>query len=242
MKIGIVGYGMVGKAQEYLAKELGHEVLVTDITFSSDIDKDVSECDIVFICTPERFIDEVISHHIENDKGLLVIKSTVPIGTTKELMEKYKIHICHNPEFLREASWKVDVLRPNFIVIGQCCDKHGTLLLDFYKSLNVDISRFITDPTTSEIVKLTLNAYLSTLLMFWKSIKQLCDKFDVDADSVAEIIAEDNRVSYYGYQPITNKIGGRCLPKDLEHLVSAYNNIEPILFNAIKKVSDVHTI
>jgi UDPglucose 6-dehydrogenase len=242
MKVGIIGYGVVGRAQEYLSLKLGNETTIIDKLPHEAWADIIENCDIVFICTPEDAVDSVVDE-FKNAKGLLVIKSTVPIGTTIRLKNKYGIHVCNNPEFLREANAKSDVMHPKMIVIGQCCTEHGILLMKFYQTLQS--YRCVVDPTTSEVVKLTLNAYLSTQLMFWKSIKQLCDKYGVDSDLVAEILEEDNRVSYYGHNPITDSIKGRCLPKDLDQIIKAYEewaDVEPILFKAVKKVNNVHTI
>ena len=237
MKIGIVGYGVVGKAQEYLAKRFGNKTIHADIEY----DQKIEDCDIIFICVPNGEVKKSVESY-KNAKGLLVIKSTVPIGTTDCLIAKHNIHICHNPEFLRTETAYTDVLYPPMIVVGTCCEKHSDILYKFYR--DVQASFIETTPSMSETVKLTLNAYLATQLMFWNSIKDLCDKLNIKADNIARIAAYDSRVSPYGFSPIGKPLSGKCLPKDLEHLVNAYNNnsIEPILFNAIKKVSDVHTI
>lgn len=124
MKVQIIGVGVVGTAQAYLASRLGHEVLGFDRRGStSDYYTTVKEparnVDLTFVCTPESAVEEVVGRLVQTKVGgLYVIKSTVPPGTTQKLMEKCGIHIGHNPEFLRESRAFDDVTHPHWSLLA----------------------------------------------------------------------------------------------------------------------------
>src|SRR5659263_83498 len=116
MKIQIIGLGIVGSAQAYLMQNLGHNVYGKDpvkktseyCTVTKEYQKDA---DITFICVPEKLVENVIFEIKEAGvKGIVVIKSTVPTGTTLKLSEKYGMTLMHNPEFLRADHLLYDVM------------------------------------------------------------------------------------------------------------------------------------
>lgn len=223
MKIQIVGVGVVGEAQAYLASQLGHQVFGFDprkqtCSHATMVSRLQTDVDITFICVPELEAERVVQQLVdENVGGLYVMKSSVPPGTTRSLMDKHRIHMCHNPEFLREISSFEDVMRPNFVLIGQCCSEHAGTVRDFYFPLGCP--PLFTDPTTSETVKITLNSYLATLISFWNAVDGLTGLIGVDTKEVARILRCDHRVSRYGTDFFGAPFGGKCLPKDLSQLI-----------------------
>lgn len=234
MKACVVGFGVVGKAQAYLLRRLGHEVFVYDpyVLPDSKLQRNV---DLTFICTPETNVEEALQNLIsEKVQGLYVIKSTTPIGTTEKLMEKFGVHICHNPEFLRQKYAYEDVMNPDRIVIGKCCDEHGEILRKLYAPLGKPI--FVTTLTVSETVKLVSNAYLSMLITFWNEINELAKKLCLRTTEIAEMVCADRRISRYGTTKFGEPFSGSCLPKDLDCLIDAYISLKlnPALFEAIK--------
>ena len=241
MKIQIIGVGAVGSAQAYLASKLGHEVIgfdpgKTTHQYARIVPEMEKDADITFICTPETFVGSAVDNFVrQGAKGLLVIKSTVPSGTTRELTDRYQMHICHNPEFLREKTAYEDILHPHFVAIGQCCDIHCTILKEFYKPLGCPIVS--SQPTVTETVKLTLNAYLSTLISFWNEIDKLAKALNISTDEVANIVKFNPRVSAYGTEFFGSPFGGKCLPKDLDQILSVYNKLgaEAFFFAAVKE-------
>jgi UDPglucose 6-dehydrogenase len=176
-------------------------------------------------------IEDLVARKV---RGLYVIKSTVPPGTTQGLMDKYHIHICHNPEFLRENSSFEDVLNPTSIVIGQCCQEHAAILQQLYAPLKCPI--ILTRPTVSETVKVTLNSYLATLISFWNQIDEISRALGIDTHEVARICNFNPRVSAYGTEFFGSAFGGKCLPKDLDQLINTGHQagIKSQLLEAIK--------
>lgn len=236
-KVNVVGYGTVGKAQEFLLRKLGHTVNVYD-PYVLPESKLLVDADLTFICTRETAAEGVLENLIkEGVNGLYVVKSTVPVGTTRALIEKHKIHLCQNPEFLREKTAFEDVLDPDRIVIGQCCEEHGRLLADLYTPLGKPI--YLTDIGTSELVKLTVNSYLAMLITFWNEIHELSSKLGMDTKKVAEIVCSDHRISRYGTSKFGEPFGGSCLPKDLDHLIKVFYDVglKPSILETIKDLN-----
>lgn len=234
MKIQIIGLGIVGTAQAYLAKKLGHEVFGYDIALKEHSYckvADIQDADITFICTPETIVEDVIKE-VQESKGLTVIKSTVPVGTTKTLAKKYDMYICHNPEFLRERHLLEDVMNPSRVVIGQCCKEHGDILQQFYEPLEKEI--FITNSTTSEMVKLISNSFRALTITFWNEIDLLCQHNGVEINDLVKMADSGKVIGEYeggmwGTKFFGESYGGKCLPKDMQHLINIFyeNNLNP---------------
>jgi len=242
-QIHIIGLGVVGKAQAYLMKKLGHTVTGYDIRqvnspYIHDIQ--VTDClaadaDLTFICTPEKAVSDALGHLIKSKvKNPYVIKSSTLPGTCESLMKKHGVHICHNPEFLREKTAFDDVLNQKFVVIGECCPEHGDLLSDIYAPLGVEIIR--TKPNISELSKLVLNNYLATLVTFWNEVDKLCAVLEIGTKDIADIVKNDARVSDYGASFFGQPFGGKCLPKDLLQTITLCHSLglNPKIFEAIR--------
>jgi UDPglucose 6-dehydrogenase len=236
MRINVIGYGTVGKAQTFLMQRLEHEVFIFDPYVFPAVKCPEKNVDLTFICTPEHAVDEAVQNLIsEHVQGLYVIKSTVSVGTTDEVTKKYDVHIAHNPEFLREQHANEDVADPDRIIIGQCCKDHAEKLVSLYAPMNKPI--FVTDSTTSEAVKLLSNSYLAVLITFWNEANEFAGKLGVNIDEIAKLVRADHRVSAYGTCKFGKAFGGKCLPSNLDQLINAFHaqGLNPLLFEAVKK-------
>ena len=236
MRINVIGYGTVGKAQTFLLQRLKHEVFIFDPYLFPAVKCPEKNVDLTFVCTPERNVDEVLQNLIrEHVEGLYVIKSTTSVGTTEELMKKYGVHVTHNPEFLREQYANEDVTNPDRIIIGQCCREHTEKLVSLYAPMNKPI--FVTNPTTSEAAKLLSNSYLAMLITFWNEANELAEKLGLNIYEVAKLVRADSRVSAYGTSKFGQPFGGKCLPSNLDQLINAFHSegLNPLLFEAVKK-------
>lgn len=236
MRINVIGYGTVGKAQTFLLQRLKHEVFIFDPYLFPAVKCPEKNVDLTFVCTPEHAVDEALQNLIrEHVEGLYVIKSTTSVGTTEKLMKKYGVHIAHNPEFLREQCANEDVTNPDRIIIGQCCREHAEKLVSLYAPMNKPI--FVTNPTTSEAAKLLSNSYLAMLITFWNEANELADKLGLNIHEVAKLVRADSRVSAYGTSKFGQPFGGKCLPSNLDQLINAFHSegLNPLLFEAVKK-------
>lgn len=238
MRCNIIGYGNVGRALYSLLSVFGASVHVYDPNVYPEkglcLDVDIS-----FICVPDEAVEQAVKQCTdENVKGLLVIKSTVPIGTTDKLMKKYNRHICHNPEFIRQRYATRDILNPDRIVIGECCKIHGEALFKLYEPLNAQT--FLVEPLVSEAIKLVANAHLATLISFWNEIHTLSKKMEVPTHLIADAVFSNHRISKYGAGFFGQPFDGSCLPKDFDYLLAAFTErgLDPPLLRATKKINE----
>lgn len=236
MRINVIGYGTVGKAQTFLLQRLKHEVFIFDPYLFPAVKCPEKNVDLTFVCTPEHAIDKVLQNLIrEHVEGLYVIKSTTTVGITEKLMKKYGVHIAHNPEFLREQYANEDIANPDRIIIGQCCKEHAEKLVSLYAPMNKPI--FVTNPTTSEAAKLLSNSYLAMLITFWNEANELAEKLGLNIHEVAKLVRADSRMSAYGTSKFGQPFGGKCLPSNLDQLINTFHSerLNPLLFEAVKK-------
>jgi len=220
MRITIVGYGVVGKATVAFLKG---KKAVFDIDSSklkglkNPTWDPLTEADVYFICTLEDHVKDAINE-IPLDRLIVIRSSTIP-GTIERLMHEMDRHICHFPCFARENNAIWEEQHPSRIIIGECCPFHGQLLEELIlKSLGTKPKVIRTTPSTSEVVKLTTNAFLATHITFWNEIYDFCSKSGIDIKKVAQAVTLDKRVGSYGTSKFNEPFGGKCLPKDLKHL------------------------
>jgi UDPglucose 6-dehydrogenase len=207
----------------------------------------VKKSDFVFICvgTPSRKdgsvdlrqvktaceeIGEGIRHASTRKRRLIVVKSTVPPGTTEKLIiptvEKFSrkkaimdFGICVNPEFLREGNAINDFLFPleSGIVIGEIDALSGTALLSLLRQFAGEILR--TDLITAEMIKYARNCYLAKDISYANEIANICQKIGVDYLDVKKGMELDKRIGKGRFLKAGIGFGGSCLPKDLKALM-----------------------
>lgn len=234
MLIEVVGYkGVVGGATYRWFEKMkprGARLIGRDLDDLMPVSTDIS-----FICLPEA-VAESNCLLVSSYSGLAVIRSTVPPGTCKGIMDNYGYHVCHNPEFLRAATATKDIFNPPFILIGACCSDHGNMLAELYKPAHVDI--IVTTPGVSELAKIVLNNYLACQISFWNEIDQIADRCNVSGHELGAIVSRDSRVSEYGAR-YHHKFGGACLPKELDQILEFTREIglDTPMLNAILKVN-----
>ena len=261
MKIGIVGQGFVGTAvREGFKNYFDVETfdIIKDSTCNSLLELS-NLSDVIFVClpTPMEATGECHLDIVENTLlGLdiiekcktVVVKSTIPPGTTKKWNEKFKnLQIVFNPEFLTEANSINDFKNQTRIIIGGPKKAASKVRRIFTKAFpKVKIIK--TDSTYAEMVKYVTNSFLATKVSFANEMYQICEKLDIDYDKVVEYATHDERLGYshwnvpgpdgdFGY-------GGHCFPKDIGALISlAYDlNVQPRMLTATEcKNNDVRT-
>ena len=243
--IGVVGYGVVGKAVEQGFTRKGFDVDVNEVhenpRYLFRPKKFLFEhCDFIFICvgTPPdshgRLNDGYLIHALnefkdihdkhETDKTpIFVIKSTILPGTTAALEEAYpRFKFAVNPEFLRAKTAAYDFLNPDRIVIGASDDEVAAEVLHLYDSWNC--SRCVTTPTTAELIKHLSNAYLMSKIAFACEMQRLCQHYYIDdMYLVHKGVTGDRRIHPSHLNPLFGKISSDspCLPKDLLALTKA---------------------
>ena len=244
---------------EYMVKR-GQEK--RDLFFTTDIKEALDDSNIVFIAvgTPMKEdgsanLDYIfsaarnIAESISKD-SIIVIKSTVPVGTAfkvKELIESIirerfvdvNIEIASNPEFLKEGVAVEDCLRPDRIVIGAEKDEVFEVLKDLYSPFVSNHDRFVLmDVKSSEMTKYVANAMLATKISFMNEIANICELTGANVKDVRLGIGSDKRIGYdfiyagCGY-------GGSCFPKDVQALIntSLEHGYEPKLLSNVEIVN-----
>jgi UDPglucose 6-dehydrogenase len=208
------------------------------LSFSSDLRAAVQRSLVIFIAvgSPEgRNGDPDLSQvesvafslaELMDDYKVVVIKSTVPVGTgkwIKELIEKnqrknVKFDVVSNPEFLREGSAVEDFMRPNRIVIGSESQQAIAIVKDIYRPLYLIETPFVvTSLETAELIKYASNAFLATKISYINEMANLCEKVGADVHDVARAMGLDKRIGPKFLHPGPG-FGGSCFPKDLAAL------------------------
>ena len=194
-----------------------------------------AEVEAVFLCVPEAEVEQAV--HQAPAGPLIVIRSSVAPGTTDRLSELSGRSLVHMPEFLKESTALWDVLNPNFILIGSRNPDHVETLRELFEPLLVPL--ISVTPPTSEMVKLTINSYLHTLISFWNENHLICEGTEISNHQVGRICSQDPRVATYGANLHGGPAGGRCLPKDLMQMINLAENLEyrPDLLKAVQQVN-----
>lgn len=209
------------------------------LTFNSGVEKSVRESEVIFIAvgTPMgadgeadlsavKAVGKLIAENLNSYK-IICTKSTVPVGTGKELTELITSHapegsafdVVSNPEFLREGSAVKDFLIPDRVVIGVESEKAEEIMRDIYRPLFINETPLvITNIPSAEMIKYTSNAFLAVKISFINEIANLADKVGADIHTIARAIGHDGRISPKFLHPGPG-YGGSCFPKDTEALV-----------------------
>jgi len=208
------------------------------LCFSTNVAKAIDWAKVIFVTvgTPpnsdgspdlsqvEAVIKE-IAHYMKEHR-IIVLKSTVPVGTTRwveELMKKklknITFDIVSNPEFLREGAAVYDFLHPDRVVIGARNPEVIEVMKEIYSALYLIETPFIiTTPETAELIKYASNAFLATKISFINEIANLCEKVGTDVHHVAKAMGLDGRIGRKFLHPGPG-FGGSCLPKDTKGLL-----------------------
>lgn len=160
-----------------------------------------------------------------NDGSVVVVKSTVPVGTgakVRELLQsktKKKFFVVNNPEFLKEGSAVEDFMKPERIIIGFQETEAADLIEDLYEPFNRQVKRTIRMSNISaEMTKYAANCFLATKISFMNEIARLCDVMGADVEEVRHGISTDSRIGSQFLYPGPG-YGGSCFPKDVKALV-----------------------
>lgn len=265
MKLGIIGNGFVGSA---IANGFSHYV---DELKIYDKNKNLSsstlnECltsDIVFVCVPTpmhssqngKCDTSIINKCFEEinkigSSAIFVIKSTVPIGTTSKLQDKFpKLKILHSPEFLTARTAKLDFITPSRNIVGYPKAFYSkihsvpNILVNLYKERFPGTQTFLLDSESTEMIKYVANCFFATKISYFNEVNQVCKKLDLNFNEVMEGVLSDGRIGVSHYQVPGHDgkegFGGTCFPKDLNSFINLMkdNNVNPNVLEAAWKTN-----
>lgn len=242
-KIKLLSQGYCPIYEPGLEEMLRENMKKNRLSFTTNAANAFAQADIIYIAvgTPQKkdgsvdlsYVEEVartIAHTIQKD-AIVVIKSTVPVGTNERIkmfIEEEKkcnvqIHVVSNPEFLREGSAVYDTFHGDRIVIGADSEYAAHVIAKINEPFHTPI--MITDPRSAEMIKYAANAFLATKISFINEIANICEKVGANIEDVAQGIGQDHRIGPHflragiGY-------GGSCFPKDTKALVQLAGNYE----------------
>ena len=231
-KIELLSQGKVPFYEPDLEELLAEQIKSGRLRFTKDIN-DLADVDVHFICvgTPQvkggnaadlNYVNSALESiaKIVKPGGLVVGKSTVPVGTATRMRNRLielnpNADLAWNPEFLREGFAVEDTLRPNRLVVGVTNDNSEKILKEVYATNLKENTPWVrADLPTAELVKVAANSFLATKISFINAMAEICEAAGGDVTILAKAIGYDPRIGNRFLQAGIG-FGGGCLPKDI---------------------------
>jgi UDPglucose 6-dehydrogenase len=176
-------------------------------------------------------VGEAIAPHVRND-AIVVVKSTVPVGTNTKLMKLMAakagrpIETARNPEFMKEGAAIDDFMKPDRVVVGVRRPEVGQTLQDLYSPfLRTERPFLVMSPESAEMTKYVANAMLATKISFINEMANLSEKLGADINDVRRGIGHDQRIGFQFLFPGPG-YGGSCFPKDVTALIHLAKTVD----------------
>jgi len=208
------------------------------LTFTTSLVEGIKDAEVVYLCvgTPQGddgaadlsalwAVGDAVADRLEGYK-LLVIKSTVPVGTNQKLTDrlakrtKQPFEVASNPEFLKEGAALDDFMKPDRVVVGVRSEKAQKILHQLYAPfLRTEHPFLVMPPESAEMTKYVANAMLATKISFINEMAGLCERMGADINDVRRGIGHDHRIGFQFLFPGPG-YGGSCFPKDVSALMA----------------------
>ncbi len=228
------------------------------LRFTTDVPASVRASEVIFIAVgtpPDEDGSADLQHVLAvattigrsmNGGKIVITKSTVPVGTAAkvraaiEAQTKYPVHVCSNPEFLKEGAAVDDFMKPDRVVLGVDSEFAGKVLTELYSPfVRSGNSILLMDIAAAEITKYAANAMLATRISFMNAIAQLCEVAGADVDMVRRGIGSDERIGRAFLYPGVG-YGGSCFPKDVKALIRTMDQVgaDASVLKAVEAVNE----
>jgi UDPglucose 6-dehydrogenase len=236
-KIESLKNGVIPIYEPGLPEIIQRNVREERLTFTTDLDAAVKKSFVIFVAvgTPPlangganlKAIFDVaaeIGRSMDRYK-VIVVKSTVPVGTSEKIREILKKETTHrfdllaNPEFLKQGAAVDDFMRPDRVVVGTDDERSAEILRDLYSPfVRTGSPVLIVDVRTAEMLKYAANAFLATRISFMNEVANLCERVGANVDMIRKGLASDSRIGPAFLFPGVG-FGGSCFPKDIRALI-----------------------
>jgi UDPglucose 6-dehydrogenase len=240
-----------------LKELLAYNLKAGRLQWSSDVKEAIRHGDVIFIAvgtppradgspdlTAVREVADTIAEHIDRPT-IVVLKSTVPVGTGDELDQRinsraaHRVSVVNNPEFLKEGSAVEDFQKPDRVVIGAEDARAAECLRELHEPF-VRNQRpiYVMRRAAAEMTKYAANAYLAMRISFINQIASICDALSIDVNEVRSGIGSDGRIGFQFLYPGAG-YGGSCFPKDVQALVHVARQagVEADLLDSVHQVN-----
>jgi UDPglucose 6-dehydrogenase len=257
-KIALLNAGEIPIYEPGLEPLVARNVADGRLRFSTDVAHAVREADIMYIAvgTPEGENGTADLKHVldvataigraMNGRKVVITKSTVPVGTAAlvraaiEAETEHEVHVCSNPEFLKEGAAVDDFMKPDRVVIGVDSEHAREVLAELYDPfVRTGNPILFMDVASAEITKYAANAMLATRISFMNMMARLCAAVGADVDLVRAGMGSDARIGPSFLFPGVG-YGGSCFPKDVKALVRTLSaaGIDAGILEAVERVND----
>ena len=257
-KIEMLNRGGVPIYEPGLKPLIERNLSVGRLAFTTDVEAAVRASQVIFIAvgTPPGEDGSADLQHVlavaktigkaMEDEKVVITKSTVPVGTADLVREAIKaetdlpVHVCSNPEFLKEGAAVDDFMKPDRVVVGADSEYAAKVLRDLYAPFaRTGGSVMIMDVRAAEITKYAANAMLATRISFMNSIARLCEATGADVAAVRQGIGSDSRIGPSFLFPGIG-YGGSCFPKDVKALVKTMEDfdVDASILQAVEDINE----